>query len=167
MKREILSIDARINENKYDNIVIDLYQDMIQLMKRYGSRYGATQITFDMSGNTCCTTSEAIVLPHLAYILTNYDKEHILKQLENMLDRQYMYPVKKQNDIWIICWRQDPSFEVMPLVTARDLNAMGYRVGHGSLYKDIMNGLKIALLQGKCVKTMESQITWVKKNFPQ
>ena len=68
---------------------------------------------------------------------------------------------------WIVYWKPLPNESKVPRLTSRDFIQAGYNPAQGSLFNDILQGLRTAILKGEVSNdTLQANLLWVKEKFP-
>lgn len=165
MEKNLLAVESELQGGlKYDKIALDLFNKLIKLMHKYGSNYGEKAVIFNLSGEP---NPNGITPNHLLYIYNRFGKESILSKLEKLFKLQNITPIIGNDDLWIIKWDEvKTANEIVVLITTRDLIQLGYNPANGSLFRDILDQLKLGLIKKEIKETKQHQLLWIKKNFP-
>lgn len=108
----------------------------------------------------------AIFLPELKlFKFIHPDLHETVRTRALNLFKEQSFAIKDVDGLWYISWR--PSESKVPRLTSRDLIQAGYNPAHGTLFKDILQGLRTAILKEEVSNdTLQANLIWVKENFP-
>lgn len=110
-------------------------------------------------------TFEPNELKLFKYIHT--DLHETIKERLCKLFTEKAFIVKIGSKEWTIFWKPTPNESKVPRLTSRDLIQAGYNPAQGTLFKDILEGLRGAILRDEVSNdTLQANLLWVKEKFP-
>jgi hypothetical protein len=142
------------HEESLNQMALSLFEKIHKTMKTL-ARWGYSEITINLS--------EMKLFTYIHPDLHEQVRERLLKILN---ERSFFVKICNPTD-WIIYWKPLPTESKVPRLTSRDLIQAGYNPAQGSLFSDILQGLRTAILKGEVSNdTLQANLLWVKEKFP-
>jgi hypothetical protein len=139
------------HEQSLTNIAYDLFNEMFTICRK-AARYGMSSTKIRLSE-----------LPTHAWIAP-YSLEHVKVRLMRLIQSEQLLK-SYSGDLYELSWEK--AQDRVPILCARDLIEAGYPINEEK-YGIILRELKRAILEGHIPgQTIQAELLWVKRAFPQ
>jgi hypothetical protein len=141
------------HEESLDQMARSLYEKLMKKINTLAS-WGYSEFTFE--------PGELSLFKYIHIDLHETVKTRLYK-----LFTEKSLAVKMDEEVWTVFWKPTPSESKVPRLTSRDLIQAGYNPAQGALFKEILEGLRGAILRNEVSNdTLQANLIWVKERFP-
>lgn len=143
------------NKNILDDICFSLFQKVFKIIQEF-SRFGYLELIVGLTNDN---DDDEYHIPKVIYWCKKIPElqKRFCKLLENKGFTIELIP----NKYIKINWKDDDV--IIPKISASDITELGHGINNMKL---ILNELTKAIIKKEVAETKQSQIIWIKKNFP-
>lgn len=171
LKRSLWQITRQSEGKRSKDILkmlaIEVFQEMVyemQLLAHYNQH--VAQFEFPQSVSILSVRTPPTWLRSImADDNIKCECDSILDMVKDELKKHDLVPIV-DGMCWSIDWKPSAEEEFVTLLTARDLNVMGYSMNDKTLFMNIHKQLRDAISLGEVSNTsLDAQKAWVRRNF--
>lgn len=160
--------EGRRSKDTLKMLAIEVFQEMVyemQLLAHYGQHLGCFEFPMEISATSLIRTPPTWIRSIMADDNIRLECDKILDMLKDELKKHDLFPII-DGMFWTISWKPNAEEEFVTLLTARDLNVMGYSMNDKTLYMKIHKELRNAISLGEVSEvSLEAQKAWVRRHF--